>query len=354
MSNDSPKKVRIMIVDDSPTMRLMLESIFTSDPGIEVVGVLVDGDGAVAAVERLRPDVIAMDYHLPRCTGIDVAREILKRHAVPIVLVSATLDVHDPATVAKVVDSGILALLSKPTRPDDPTFPSVAKTLCSKIKLLSEVRVVVRRTPGVSSPGVSAPSQPQAVLIGVSAGGPAVLKEIFSGLSRGFPLPILVAQHIPPGFESGLCDWLRESSALPVRVAEPGQLPAAGTVHIAPGGRHLTLDATRRMVVSVPAEGDDGISPSIARLFHSAVGAYGAACIGLVLTGMGRDGAKELKELKDCGAITIAQDKESAFIHGIPGEAIRLNAVCHVLSTSQIIAYLNRFAEPATSRPLSP
>ena len=358
MGNGSQRPVRLLVVEDSATMRELLRTIFAADPGIELVGMLSDGEMALEAVGRLHPDILAIDYCLPGRNGLEVSREILAKSPVPIVIMSSQLKVDDPEVVARVVEGGVLALLEKPSGPEHPRFESLAAVLCRKIKLMSEIPVVTRRhepnrpsspasRAALPLPPAASPCQAQAVFIGVSAGGPAVLQEIFSALNPAFALPIVVAQHIPAGFETTLCEWLRHGSKLKFKIAGHGDELQAGIIYIAPGGKDTTVDFRRRLIV-LPAEpGEDGVvaSPSIARLFHAAAQAYGSHAIGIVLTGMGRDGAREMKEMKEAGAVTIAQDKDSSFIHGIPGEAIRLGAVSHILNTKQIVGFLNRLVQ---------
>jgi two-component system chemotaxis response regulator CheB len=227
----------------------------------------------------------------------------------------------------------------------------MVQKLVDTVRLMSEVRVI-RRWPGrlTPAPGSTVPvpppvpaagsgRRPRIIAIGASTGGPLVLQTLLSGLPRQLAVPVLIVQHIAPGFLPGMADWLRQTCGLPVQVAVHGQPLNPGTVYLAPEQAHLGVDAAGRVALS-QAPPDDGLRPSVAHLFRSVAGSYGADAVGILLTGMGHDGARELKLLRDTGAITVAQDADSSVVHGMPGEAIKLGGAAYVLPPERMVQLL--------------
>jgi two-component system chemotaxis response regulator CheB len=179
------------------------------------------------------------------------------------------------------------------------------------------------------------------VAIGASTGGPPVIAMILSGLPKDFPAPLLIVQHIAPGFVQGFADWLANSCRFPVRIALQHEFALPGHAYIAPDGVHMGMNAAGRITFE-GSEPENGLRPAVAHLFRSVTDAFGKNIVGVLLTGMGKDGAKELKMMKEKGAITIAQDKESCVVYGMPGEAVNLNAAAYVLSPPKIAELLAR------------
>ena len=337
--------VRVLVVEDSAVARAFLLQILGSDPEIEIAGTAVDGEEALAAVERTRPDVITMDVHMPRMNGFDATRQIMETLPTPIVIVSGTLDVTETAKTFRALEAGALAVLPRPYGLGHPEHEQCAADLVRTVKLMSEVKVVRRwarhRPPGtVSSVSVSEgvpllTAKIAVVAVGASTGGPPVLQGILSRLPRSFPLPILVVQHIAAGFTDGFVEWLAQSSTLPVHLAKQGEQILPGHVYVAPDGFHMKA-GLGGLIWLGNEEPEDGLRPSVASLFRSVAKAYGANAIGVLLTGMGKDGARELKVMKEQGAVTIAQDRESSVVHGMPGEAISLGAASYILPPEKI------------------
>jgi two-component system chemotaxis response regulator CheB len=213
---------------------------------------------------------------------------------------------------------------------------------------MSEVKVV-RRWPRLKSTPVvlptpqmqvrRAPAEIQVVAIGASTGGPLVLQAILSGLPKDLPVPVLIVQHMAPGFVQGFAEWLGQSSGFPVHLPTDGEYPLPGRAYVAPDGVHMGVGTGGRVILSAD-EPENGLRPSVSHLFRCVAQVFGRQAVGILLTGMGRDGAEELKLMKDGGAVTIAQDKESSVVHGMPGEAIRLDAATYVLSLENIAAAL--------------
>jgi two-component system chemotaxis response regulator CheB len=339
--------IRVLVVEDSPTVREFLVQILCSDPAIEVVGTAETGEEALEAVKRFRPDIITMDIHMPRMNGFDATRRIMETHPTPIVIVSGAADATDTAKAFRAIESGALAVLAKPAGVGHPDHQQSTAELVRTVKLMSEVKVVrrwPRYRPAEAVPETSlckeirlqtTQSQPRIVAIGASTGGPPVLQTILAALPRNFPIPVLIVQHIAAGFTQGLVDWLAQSSSLSVHIPTHGQSVLPGHVYVAPDGLHMAVGADGHVQLRLD-EPENGLRPSVACLFRSVAKAYGPSAVGVLLTGMGKDGAWELKLMKEQGAVTIAQDRETSVVHGMPGEAIRLGGATYVLPPEKI------------------
>jgi two-component system chemotaxis response regulator CheB len=271
----------------------------------------------------------------------------METHPTPIIIVSGAADATDTAKTFRAIESGALAVLSKPAGVGHPEHQQSTAELVRTVKLMSEVKVV-RRWPryrpadvvlGTSLckefPLQTTQSQPRIVAIGASTGGPPVLQTILAALPRNFPIPVLIVQHIAAGFTQGLVEWLAQSSSLSVHIPTHGQSVLPGHVYVAPDGLHMAVGADGRVQLKSD-EPENGLRPSVACLFRSVAKAYGASAVGVLLTGMGKDGAWELKLMKEQGAVTIAQDQETSVVHGMPGEAIRLGGATYVLPPEKI------------------
>ncbi len=345
--------IKVLIAEDSPTARALLMHLIDSSPGMRVLAAVGDGEQAVEAAGRLHPDVVLMDVHMPRLDGFEAVRRIMQSQPVPIVMVSGTLTDQVAATFCA-IDAGALAFLPHPPGPGHPDHAADAAELVNTVRLMSEVRVIRRWAKADRPPVIETPparkgtrrvaAECELVAIGASTGGPPVLRAILSALPRNFPAPILVVQHIATGFVHGLAEWLASSCSLPIRVPAHGDRLMGGAVYLAPDGAHLGVDGSRCVMLS-NAPPEHGLRPSVSFLFRSVAGVYGPRAVGVLLTGMGRDGAQELKLMRERGAVTIAQDEESSVIHGMPAEAIRLDAAHIVLSPDGIAAELAAAAD---------
>jgi two-component system chemotaxis response regulator CheB len=333
------RRFRVLVVDDSSVQRQVLSRLLTQDSEIEIAGWASNGMEAVRAVARLHPDVVTLDDRMPTMGGLDAARQIMRENPTPIVMISAASDDEARQLADQALAVGVLAVQDK--RALSSSEPRAVAELIRLIKSMAEVRVVRRRRdPAKVGPllsGKDAPlisTSPEIVAIGASTGGPQTLRQVLERLPGEFSLPIVAVQHTTAGSSNTLVDWLKGAIKLPVGVAEDGQPLNAPGVYVAPTGCHLEVRARRlALVQSAPVSLH---CPSATVLFRSVAAAYGPRSIGVLLTGMGDDGAAGMLDLKTAGAVTIAQDESSSIVFGMPAEAIRLGAAHHVLPPHRI------------------
>jgi two-component system chemotaxis response regulator CheB len=339
------RKISVLVVDDSKVAQMLLVHILESDPEIRVAGAVSDGQAALDFVNEHAPDVILMDLQMPRMDGFEATRRIMETRPVPIIVCTATADPRDVATAFRVMEVGALACVEKPVGRQHAEFDQMAAHLRQTVKLMSEVKVVRRwaRARVVAAPtavahpvtATHAAAPIKIVGIGASTGGPQVLQGILEGLPNTFPVPILVVQHIAHGFLPGLAEWLNQTTGFQIHLGAHGVSPLPGHVYLAPDDFHMGLSVSGRILLSNEGP-EDGLRPAVAHLFRSLADVIGPAAVGVLLTGMGTDGATELRLMRDKGAITIAQDRESSVVNGMPGEAIKLGGATHVLPAGKI------------------
>jgi two-component system chemotaxis response regulator CheB len=354
------QKINVLVVEDSPVAQMLLVHILNSDPRLNVSGTASDGEEALALLQRHKPDVIVMDIHMRGLDGYETTRRIMETQPVPVVVCSASLDPAEVATTFRALEAGALALVAKPVGPGHENYEHAAAKLVETVTLMSEVRVVKRWVRARRSEGSATVPLPmdgkqggvpvKVVAIGVSTGGPPVLQTILQGLPRDFPAPVLIVQHIAAGFLQGLGEWLTATTKFPVSIAAHGETLLPGHAYLAPDGHHMALGANGRVALN-QQDPENGLRPAVSHLFRSVAAVHGAGAVGVLLTGMGRDGADELKCLKDLGAVTLAQDAESSAVHGMPGEAIKLGAVTYVLAPDKIAAVLTGLAADRSREP---
>lgn len=344
--------ITVLIIDDSPCAAEFLAAIFASDPEFRVVGTAGSATAGIRMVQRLRPDIVSMDFTMPDMDGFEATRRIMSTHPTPIVIVSALYDRHAVSLSFKSLEAGALAILSKPPSPANAEFSRQKQELLQTFRAMAGVRVI-RRTaarpaalPEPTPGGRQLPLPPTGrqeislIAMGASTGGPQVLHDILRLISPRLRVPVVIVQHIIPDFTEGLAAWLEQASGLAVRVATGNESLKGGCVYLAPQGVHLEVTREGRALL-VDAAPEHGVRPSVSRLFRSVAACCGATAMGVLLTGMGRDGAAELRLMRESGAMTIAQDRESSIVHGMPGEAIRLGGASLILPPHAIAATIN-------------
>jgi two-component system, chemotaxis family, protein-glutamate methylesterase/glutaminase len=343
--------IRVLVVEDSAVARELIKHILSSDPEIEIIGTCNNGIEAVEFIGRDRPDVVTMDVMMPKMDGYEATRKIMETVPVPIVIVSASVLPEEVDKTWRAVEAGAVAQIMKPGFFDMGNPGDATHKLIQTVKLMAQVKVVRRWTrksaesKAVSQvPKVDVSAKPRdikIVAIGASTGGPPVLQKIFAGLPAAYSAPVLLVQHIAPGFAAGFVDWLNRSSALKLHLAAHGEMALPGHVYVAPDGCQMGIDRSKKIIItSDPPE--NGLRPAVSYLFRSVAQSFRDKALGVLLTGMGRDGAQELKLMRDNGALTIAQDQESCIVFGMPGEAVKLGAAIHTLPPDRIIEILRK------------
>ncbi len=342
--------IKVLVADDSQVTRMLLVRLLNSDPRIQVIGAVNDGQAALDFLDAgdSRPDVVLMDIHMPRLDGFEATRRIMETRPLPIIICTNTAAPQEIAVAFRSMEAGAVACVEKPVALG-PDFELRLRNLLQTVRLMSEVKVVRRwnRSRSASTalaangPAKSRVGAPGIRLIGIGAstGGPPVLQTILSGLPKDFPVPLLIVQHISRGFLPGMVDWLSQTTGLRVQIAAHRTVPLPGHAYVAPDDFRLAVDAGGQMMLA-REESEGGLRPAVSYLFRSLADTCGASAVGVLLTGMGKDGAMELKRMKDFGAFTIAQDRDSSVVHGMPGEAIKLGAATLILPADKIAGAL--------------
>lgn len=338
--------IRVLIVEDSPLMQQLLAHILSQDPQFQIVGRADDAESAIDAVENLQPDVITMDIQIKRANGLEVTRRIMSTVPVPIVVISSSCKADDTQLALEIMEAGALAAVPKPPSMHHPDFAKTAANIRQIVKDMAAVPVVKRRavlTTHTKLPVIKL-QKPEtlynAIAIGASTGGPPAIQALLKELSPRLPVPVLLVQHIYPGFAPGLVEWLTMSTPWKIKLIDSNTRAIPGTVYLCENGYQMGLRADG--VISVTKENNGHHCPSVSHLFASVASAFGPKAIGIILSGMGNDGAQELKLMRDKGALTIAQDQGSSIVYGMPGEAAKLNAAEHILSPTATARLLNK------------
>jgi len=338
----SKKHIRVVIADDSLVAREMLAQILATDPDIEVVGQAKNGQEAVDLVANLRPDLVTMDIHMPKMDGLEATEKIMAFTPTPILVVSSSVHGEGMGSAFDALTRGALEVIKKPEPKEWADLERIGRDVLRKVKVLSNVRVIThisgRRAHAAPVLGevTTAATERKIVAIGSSTGGPSALLAVLAKLPAEFPVPILVAQHIADGFVPGLVSWLDGGSKIKVVAAADGDRPRAGVVYFATTGSNMVIDGgTLRFQ---PAGRGQLYIPSADTLFDSVARSFGDRSVGVILTGMGADGASGLKIMHDKGAATIAQNEETCTVFGMPRAAIELGAASKVLPLEDIAA----------------
>jgi two-component system chemotaxis response regulator CheB len=340
------KRVRVLLVDDSPMFIEALCRALEQDRQMEIVGIAEDGKKAIDLAVRLRPDVITMDVQMPVLGGIEAIQKIMNKAPAPIlVLTHGTTREKNDALTLEALRAGAVDLWPKPL--SLPPDPQEAEALTKHIRLLAGVAVVARPDPTrkreKTSPGMRIDGGVRFVGIVASTGGPQELAAILGQIPPTFAAPVLVVQHLPPGFASSLASWLEGITRLQVRVARSGDKPERGMLLLAPDGAHMRLRSTGRIELD-PAPEIDGARPSGTALFESLAELDGPRTVGVVLSGMGADGARGLAAIRRRGGMVFVQDPTTAVIGGMPRSALEAVPDANVVSVERLTRNLLRLA----------
>lgn len=339
--------VRVLVVDDSAVVREVLQSLLESDPDIKVIGHATNGAEAVEMTATLRPDLVTMDLMMPGMDGMEATKRIMARHPTPVLFLSAYFGGEGKYTRADAIAAGALDIMEKPALIPDWRWRSSAGPLIKKVKALSTVPVIAhihgaRRLLAQENTQWDVYAGPAAdvVAIGASSGGPRVLEEILSSLPATFALGVLVVQHMTDGFTPSMLRWLQDKCPLPVKVAEEGETITPRRVLFTPDKTHMVVTLGGRIHLS-DSEPVNGHRPSIDVTFNSLAKVYGARSAGVLLSGMGSDGAAGLLAIRQAGGITLVQDEQSSVVFGMPRAAIEIGAAQQVLPPAGLARSLN-------------
>lgn len=338
------RRIRVLIVEDSRVVRELLEHVIGQDLRLEVAGSAGSAEEALGLLPRVGADVISMDIRLPGMDGFEATRRIMAERPTPIVVVSASVESEDLKITMNALRAGALSVVEKPVGATHAEYEALAERLCTQLAIMSQVRVVRQRFerrewPGAQSAGRDSqrrwkPTAFRAVGIAASTGGPNALVKLLGEWPLDFPLPILLVQHITASFLEGFTSWLGTVCPFAVQIARGGEIPRPGRVYVAPADRHLRLAENGLQV-----DGGEPVCfqrPSGTVLFQSMARSLGPQALGVLLTGMGEDGAEGLLEIRRAGGYTIAEDESTAVVYGMPAAAARQGAVCESLPLQAI------------------
>ena len=362
MVSAAPKKFRVLIVDDSAFMRKVLEAIFNADGQLQVIGHAKDGREAIALSESLKPDVITMDLNMPHMDGLQATANIMTHNPRPIVVVSSETKEGASSTL-KALELGAIDFVTKPSSGIDLDMQSVKEELLRKVRVAAKVRVV--RTASRFANAVQAPAKAAStsviasrpvrsvssepvdfrfpvVVLAASTGGPATVMRLAPGFTRDFPAAVILVQHMPATFTTQYALQLTEFTGIRVKEAELNEALQPGTLYICPGAQHLRVTPTGRIELDAISGRIEGYLPNIDVTMESVASYAAAMSIGVVLTGMGSDGARGARAIKNAGGFVLAQDEATSVIFGMPAEAIKAGVVDQVLGIDDIYAAIEK------------
>jgi two-component system chemotaxis response regulator CheB len=329
------RPIRVLVVDDSSFARELIADVLATDKDIVLAGEAANGKEALQKVAELKPDLVTMDIEMPVMNGLEAIEKIMALHAVPILVVTTK---SDAGTAYAAVSKGALDLVAKPD-----VSIEAAHEFIAKIKMLAGIRVIThmkgkRLVPepgGAVKPIFSRAAGERLVAIASSTGGPAALSIILSALPQDFPCPVVIAQHMADGFVGGMVEWLSKGIRMKVKVASEGECLSAGTVYISPSERHMEVGRDRKVVLT-ERKANDIYRPSCDALLRSAATVYGPDTVGVILTGMGMDGAQGMKSIKEAKGMTLAQDEKSSIVYGMNKVAVDSGCVGMILPIDRI------------------
>lgn len=333
------KRIRVLIVEDSAVVREHLRRVISADPRLEVAGLAASAEEALQSIDQIAPDVISMDIRLPGMQGLEATRRIMAHRPTPIVVVSA-IESEEMNLTMEALKAGALSVVEKPVAVTHVDYESLAARLCTQLAIMSEVKVVRQRlippvTPDRLHTNAGDARGPFRVLgIVASTGGPSALMELLGNLGGGFPLPVVVVQHMTPTFVEGFRSWLASVVPFTVKLVTDRAPLVPATVYLASPDSHVKVDR-----VSAWSDTTAPVSnqrPSGTVLFSSMARSFGNSGLGVLLTGMGDDGAEGLLEMRRAGGYTLAEHESTAVVYGMPGVGVRLGAACESLPLPDI------------------
>lgn len=326
------RRVRVMVVEDSPVVQRLLRLIIGADPRLELCATCASGEEAIDALPFVHPDIISMDIRLPGMDGLEATRIIMSRCPTPIVVIADAVEDASLSISMNALRAGALSVVEKPAGFGHADHAAIAGTICTQLYIMSQVPVIRQRVlrsgpeaPDRTGPAVGRRGPLSVAGLVASTGGPAALARVLGALPRDFPVPLLVVQHMGAAFLPGFAAWLDRIVPMQVAIAAPGQTPLPGHAYVAPGDQHLTVgaDGTLRLGRDAPVGGQ---RPSGTILFHSLAAFCGPRAMGVLLTGMGEDGAEGLLAMRRAGALTLTEDETTAVVYGMPQAAMKLGA----------------------------
>ena len=349
-------KIKLLIVDDSALIRQMLTKIFNSSDDIEVVGAAVDPIAAREKIKRLNPDVITLDVEMPRMDGLTFLRNLMRLRPMPVVMIS-TLTEKGAAVTLEALELGAVDFVAKPKVDVSNSLNEYAEDIIAKVRMAAKAHVrALQVKPTIKKPSSSASIKHTAdvilqanpakkhfkttdkiIALGSSTGGTEALKEVVTGLPNNAPA-IVVSQHLPAAFSESFAKHVNEASDMTACLAKHGQQILAGNIYIAPGDKHLLIirDGARYVCQLNDGPPVNRHKPSVEVMFRSVAQNVGSNAIGVMLTGMGADGAVAMKEMKDAGSVNVVQDEATSVVWGMPGEAFKQGAADHVVPLDKI------------------
>lgn len=350
MSMAPQSRVRVMVVEDSLVVRQLLVHIIASDPRLAVAAAVDSAEEALREIGRIRPDVISMDIRLPGMDGLEATRRIMAEQPTPIVVIADSIEDSSLKISMNALRAGALTVVEKPVGLSSDSYAAIASTICTQLYIMSQVPVVRQRAFAPlreTGPSWREPewgmTRPSIMGIAASTGGPPALAKILGALPSDFPLPILLVQHMGAPFMEGFASWLNGLVPLDVRLAQDQEIPRPGRVYVAPGDRHLLLSSAGTLKLSAePPLGNQ--RPSATMLFQSMARSLGRRGLGVILTGMGEDGAQGLVEMRQAGGYGVAEDESTAVVYGMPAAAARMGGVNVSLPLDMIAPRILRLA----------
>jgi two-component system, chemotaxis family, protein-glutamate methylesterase/glutaminase len=342
------ERIRVLVVDDSALMRKLITQVLLRDPSIEVVGTAADGAIGLRKIEELRPHVVTLDLEMPRMDGMEMLRQITRKHRLPVIVVSAYSERSADITL-KALSLGAFDFVTKPHEAPSGQLDQIAAELAAKIKVAAATGApkMIITVPGTKRkdprPFSTDPRWPTRIIgVGVSTGGPNALQYLLAQIPENFSGCLLVVQHMPEGFTQMFAERLNESSAIDVKEAQSGDLVLAGRALVCPGNRHLKVRHMEHGDVAILVDQPrvNGHRPSVDVLFQSMAQEFGSKSIGVLMTGMGEDGAAGMGAIQAAGGFTIAQSPESCIVDSMPRSAIQRGFVTRVVSLSSIASVL--------------